>query len=42
VRRYAHLSVSHLRDHAERIASNVPTGHKPGTKMTQSHLRLVK
>jgi integrase len=42
VRRYAHLSVSHLREHAERIASNVPTGHKFGTKLAQSGLRLVK
>lgn len=42
VQRYAHLSVTHLRDHAERIAPNVTTGHNRGTKMAQSHLRLVK
>jgi integrase len=42
VRRYAHLSVTHLRDHAERIAKNVPTGHNRGTNLAQSHLRLVK
>ena len=32
----------HLREHAERIAPNVPTGHKPSTKLAQSRLRLVK
>ena len=42
VNRYAHLSVTHLREHAERIAPNVPTGHNHGTKMAQSRLRLVK
>lgn len=41
VKRYAHLGVSHLRSHAERIASE-PTGHNRGTKLAQSRLRLVK
>ena len=42
VRRYAHLSVTHLREYAERIVSNVPTGHNGGTILTHSPLRLVK
>ena len=42
VRRYAHLSVGHLRNHAEKIASCAPSGHNPGTKWAQSRLRLVK
>lgn len=37
VRRYAHLSVSHLREHAERIVEQVP-----GTHSTQPRLKLVK
>lgn len=42
VRRYAHLSVTHLRDHAERIAKNVAAEQRLGTKKAHSHLRLVK
>jgi integrase len=37
VRRYAHLSVGHLRDHAERITRKVPN-----TNLTQPRLKLVK
>ncbi|MGE5625462.1 MAG: tyrosine-type recombinase/integrase, partial [Bacillota bacterium] len=37
VRRYAHLGVNHLRDHAERIAKAVP-----GTNLAQPRLKLVK
>lgn len=42
VQRYAHLSVTHLRAHAERIAGNVPSEHKIGTNLAQRHIRLVK
>lgn len=42
VRRYAHLSVAHLREHVERIVGNAPTQHKRGTNLAQSWLRLVK
>ena len=42
VQRYAHLSVTHLRDHAERIVPEGPTGHNGGTKLAHSSLRLVK
>lgn len=42
VKRYAHLGVTHLRDHAERIAPNGPVGHNRGTNLAQSHLKLVK
>lgn len=41
VRRYAHLGVGHLREHAERIV-HMPMGHSPGTKLAQRRLRLVK
>ena len=37
VRRYAHLGVNHLREHAERIASG-----QIGTKTARTRLRLVK
>lgn len=42
VKRYAHLSVTHLRDHAERIAPKGPTGHNGGTNLAQPRLRRVK
>lgn len=42
VQRYAHLGVTHLRQHAERISRGVPSGHNPSTNLAQRHIRLVK
>jgi integrase len=41
VRRYAHLGVKQLREHAERVVPRT-IQHSPGTKLAHPRLRLVK